>query len=183
MSEPAGGSHSLPLPERVRHTANGYTIRRAEEKDSAAILALRNDDSARAQFFDNSPVPKTSHGVWFPTFIQRPDTLFIVLELNDGRIAGYCRFESKNGVSEVSVAVAHDQRSKGYGSILISEGCTAWTRKFPCIKLVIAFVQQGNLASEKAFSKCGFKSHGLVEHNGHEVEKLALETGSLSLSM
>lgn len=91
----------------------------------------------------------------------------------DGKIAGWAALSTVSsryvyrGIAEVSIYIAPDYRSKGYGKTLLdhmvteSEKSGFWTLQ--------SGIMEDNIASLKIHEKCGFRKIGLRERIGRDI--------------
>ncbi len=132
------------------------SLLRAEEDDSNYILNWRNDPAVRNNFFNSGHVSPEEHERWYKKRLHDPDTAIYIARVGNERI-GVIRFEKHTGGVMVSANVAPHLIGKGFGSELIRLGTERYFAETKQESPVIAKIKAGNIASQKAFQKAGYK--------------------------
>jgi len=156
--------------------SNEILIRLAGSGDSADILRLRNEDSARQQFFDSKKISEPTHERWYQNALASDNHLILVLETPPGSVEGYCRFGISGHSAEISVCVGVNLRGRGLGVQLIRGACSNLVASRSDVRQVNAFVKPANSNSIAAFVRAGFIEQGLEDVSGFEAVKLVLST-------
>jgi RimJ/RimL family protein N-acetyltransferase len=127
--------------------------------DSTLILDWRNDPTVRHNSRDKSAIPIEMHTSWFSSRIDNFRTEPIIIFSKDGTDIGFTRLDlidAERGVLEVSIAVALNMRSKGFGSFMLKMTVEA-ARRLPNAREIKATVRSDNYVSLRLFESCGFK--------------------------
>jgi RimJ/RimL family protein N-acetyltransferase len=128
-----------------------FSIRRAEDGDSAFLLSLRNSPAVRMQSRNAGEIGPIEHENWFKSALTDSlETILIVI--HEERPGGYVRATKKSDFSLMSIAISPALRGKGLCSEII----------FDALKLIeaerlVAEVLEGNAPSLACFSKSGFR--------------------------
>lgn len=130
------------------------TLRAVTLADVELLWRWRNDPETRKWFGDTRAIPLHKHECWFAQRFLDPAPWFIGLA--DGVPAGVVRFEGGDGHYEVSVSVIPEYRKHGIGSQMLAKACQG--SRF----VLHATIKPGNTASEKLFTRCGFRQTGTI---------------------
>jgi UDP-2,4-diacetamido-2,4,6-trideoxy-beta-L-altropyranose hydrolase len=149
-------------------------IRPAAQRDSAALLAWRNDPDTVAASATPSPVNRAVHERWLEGVLGDPARLLYIGELDsdDQAGVGMCRFDlSADGLSaEVSINLAPANRGRGRSRSLLESGIAELRRDRPGVTTLRAQIRRGNAASRRLFESIGFT---LIAQDG-EFESFGL---------
>ncbi|MHA2300110.1 MAG: GNAT family N-acetyltransferase [Candidatus Thorarchaeota archaeon] len=131
-------------------------LRNAEEGDCKFLFDLRNQPIVREASFNTDEIAFDQHAAWYKTALRNPDTVILVgVEDSLGRI-GMVRFNKRDDLARISVAVSPTLQSKGYGTSLIRDGCYLYMSHEKKVNEIIAEIKETNIASMQAFAKAGF---------------------------
>ena len=133
-------------------------LREASENDAKILFAWVNDPIVRASALSQDPIEWEGHETWFNKKLS-DDSCFIFIAEDSGTAIGQIRFDIEGTKAEVDVHLAPDQRGKGYGSLLISEGAKKIFAESD-INVINALVKEENEASKKVFLKAAFQEVG-----------------------
>lgn len=140
-------------------------LRRAHEADCALLFRWVNEKEARRCSIRSEPVAWETHVAWFYGKRNAPDCLLLIAEDEQNTPVGQIRFDVCAEEATVSISLDGNQRGKGYGSEIISQGA-AILFEGTSIRAIHAWIRTGNSASQRAFLRAGFCSQGLQEHHG-----------------
>ena len=105
----------------MQNNTVGYLIRKAGKKDTRAVWAIRNNPLNRNNFNSLDEIPFDRHEKWFEKkYFGGQDNKCFILEIQ-GKVIGYCRFDSDDGGYTTSIAVDPEYIGKGFGGILLGE--------------------------------------------------------------
>jgi len=140
------------MPEAA---SSDVTLRPACEADCQRLWEWRNDPMARAVSFHCEPISYEEHQRWFAQKLRDPSLrIFIVLDAH-GEAVGYVRFNIAGPQAEISVALDHRQRGKGYGAVAIQRAAEHLLRT-GAAQRIVAQIRPDNPASLRAFQRAGF---------------------------
>ena len=118
----------------------------------------------KTRAYSRNPNPPTwdEHQNWFTNTINNPEINFYLV-INQGSPVGFVRlnptsFENQATAKEVSIAISPEHHSKGLGVIALN----LLTALHNNSKL-LAFIDENNIASVKAFERAGFKPHSQTD--------------------
>lgn len=141
------------------------TLRPACEADCRRLWEWRNEPSIRAVSFHTEPISYEEHQRWFAQKLRDSSTrIFIALDVH-GEAVGYVRFKIAGPRAEISVAIDHRQRAKGYGASAIQRAAEHLLST-GAAQRIVAQIRSGNPASLRAFQRAGF----LVRPDASEME-------------
>ncbi len=134
--------------------ADELRLRAATEADSSLLLQWRNDPDAVRWSGNGRAIETAEHDQWFASVLENPGHRLRIGEV-DGRPVGFVRVDVHGGVGTVSVAVAPDQRGRGYGRDLLT--ATLEDVQADCqVVTLAAIIHRENEASLRAFRSVGF---------------------------
>ncbi len=130
-------------------------FRFVEKSDVERVWEIRNHPKARANSFNNDPIPFFSHQQWFEDqYFTNRNNYCLVLVI-EGLVVGYCRFDLKEPrLYRNSIALDPQFHGQGLGKKLLEEGL----RRLPLNSTVFAEVEKDNIASLKLFQKMEFRT-------------------------
>lgn len=132
-------------------------LRKATMADSELLWNWRNQKSVRESAFSSEKIEYSSHEEWYKNKLKNPNTYFFIATDSSNKPVGQIRFDKINkDVFEVDVSVDKNNTNKGYGSLIIKEGCHILSDNVK-IKKIISRIKKNNVKSIKAFSNAGFK--------------------------
>ena len=131
------------------------SFRLANNEDIKELLNWRNDPITRKLSFSSKKISFKEHKTWFDKILQNPNKqLLIILNENLNKI-GQVRFDKIYYHAEISIGLAPNMRSKGYGTKSIIEAINYYFNNYNA-KYVIAKIKKENEISIKVFEKAGF---------------------------
>ena len=140
-------------------------IRRAQKKDCLDTFALANDPLVRKNSFSSDKIKIDDHRKWFDTKLKSEDSCIFVAEIS-GTLIGQIRYDKKEDVAFISIAIAAPFRGVGLGAELIAATLRSASRQLKVGK-IRALVKDSNPASIQIFKKAGFQKDGETTLFGH----------------
>ncbi len=138
-------------------------LRKVQTEDCRMIWEWANDPIARSFSFSETPIPWTRHMAWFEDKLADDGCLFyIILDLT-GAMVGQIRYEIEAEQAVVSVSIAPDHRSQGYGGQAIRLGSEEIFSN-TSLESIHAYIKPGNERSLHAFAASSFSCDGAVEY-------------------
>lgn len=143
-------------------------FRDAESRDSALVLAWRNDPETRRQSRETASITPAAHDAWFAARLADPDTLFLIVETG-AKPVGIVRFERNDArTARVSANLAPEARGRGLAAPMLAGALmTARARGF-CRRVEVE-VRAGNTPSLKLVGSCNFR-HSETRDGWHGFE-------------
>jgi UDP-2,4-diacetamido-2,4,6-trideoxy-beta-L-altropyranose hydrolase len=130
-------------------------LRRVEEKDCGILWEWANDPDVRAVSLNSDPISWQSHVEWFRSKMQNPDSvLYLALNSEDVPI-GQVRCQINDGSAVLSISLAKEFRSKGYGGAVLQIAAAQFFQTSK-VTSIDAYVKPDNAASLKLFDRAGF---------------------------
>ncbi len=146
--ETVDGDGVLRVREAMRGTS--LTLRNATMDDARLLFAWANDPLTRQASFSPDPISWEEHRTWMTKKLRDPHcTILIALDRVDTPV-GYVRFEPRDGQCVLSIAIAPEQRGKGWSKKVVTAGVHAYLRDHPK-ETIHAFVRPENAASVALF--------------------------------
>ena len=128
-------------------------IRKASIKDAIFFYELRNEKSARNNFFNKKNIKYNDHLKWYKKKIKKKNAIFLVALSNNSEKIGTVRYETEKIFTNISINISKKFRNLGYGSKIIKN-----SEKFLKKKLIIiSRIKNNNKASIKIFAKNNYK--------------------------
>ena len=128
-------------------------IRKASIKDAIFFYELRNEKSARNNFFNKKNIKYNDHLKWYKKKIKNKNAIFLVALINNSEKIGTVRYETEKIFTNIAINISKKFRNLGYGSKIIKN-----SEKFLKKKLIIiSRIKNNNKASIKIFTKNNYK--------------------------
>ncbi|MBS3918873.1 MAG: GNAT family N-acetyltransferase [Deltaproteobacteria bacterium] len=133
-------------------------LREVNEKDCYDLWVWRNQLEARRWSFDKKEIDYSHHVEWFRKKARSKDTRIYVAENDKSEKLGQVRFERKNGNwAFVSINLNPDFLKRSLGNKILSKATLKYLRENRKVVEVRAEILEGNIVSEKAFQKAGYR--------------------------
>lgn len=128
-------------------------IRKASIEDAIFFYELRNEKSARKNFFNKKNIKYNDHLKWYKKKIKNKNSIFLVALSNNSEKIGIVRYETEKIFTNISINISKKFRNVGYGSKIIKI-----SEKFLKQNLIIiSRIKKNNKASIKLFKKNNYK--------------------------
>ena len=128
-------------------------IKKASIKDAVFFYELRNEKSARENFFNKINIKYDDHLKWYKKRLKKKNAIFLVAIANNSEKIGIVRYETEKIFTNISINISKKFRNLGYGSKIIKK-----SEKFLKKKLIIiSRIKSNNKASIKIFKKNNYK--------------------------
>jgi RimJ/RimL family protein N-acetyltransferase len=141
--------------------SNKINLRKAEIADANDIFEWRNHPEIRKSSFDSETISWNDHEKWFKKKLKDHSTAIYVAYHIENKI-GSVRFENKGEMIKISVILNPDYIGKGFGPKIIKLGVEKFINEKNPKKAFIAEIKKENIASQKAFTKAGFKERHIA---------------------
>lgn len=133
------------------------TLRPATFASCELLWKWANEPTVREASFTSGIIPIETHRRWLTKRLGCKDYDIFVAVRADGHPVGVIRFEpDARGNLVVSISIRTTDRGKGYGSRIIRRAC-AMLRTRRRFKNFIADIKVGNVGSQVAFKRAGFR--------------------------
>jgi len=150
-------------------------LRAAEPGDCRLAWEWANDPAVRDVSFSQALIPWESHVAWFDARLRDPQTLFYIgLVPPEGTALGLARFAVSEAEAVISVVVAPEFRSRGWGVSLIEAASQRAFRECNATR-IRAYVKPENAASLRAFAKAGYGERSEAATQGQPARSLILQ--------
>jgi RimJ/RimL family protein N-acetyltransferase len=159
-----GGTVAAP---RVR-------LRRATEADCQLLWEWCNDAMVRAHSFDSETISFAEHRRWLGRKITDLRCVLLIACNGDAAPLGQVRYEVKDGEAIVSISVDESVRGRGYGTEILRLSAAKMFAE-TTIRAIHAFIKPENIASLRAFARCGYLTTGSLTLNEHPALHWVLE--------
>ncbi|MDB4727952.1 UDP-2,4-diacetamido-2,4,6-trideoxy-beta-L-altropyranose hydrolase [Saprospiraceae bacterium] len=137
--------------EKVLHCK----IRQADINDMMTLFEWKNEEETRQQSLSTQTISFAEHKRWFFQKLSSEDCRIYILEYK-GQPVGQIRFDIQNN-TVLSFSVDPNARGKGFGTYLLETGIKQLKKDTHFTKPIIGYVKEGNIASNKSFTKLGFQ--------------------------
>ena len=163
------------IAERIDELARwpvGSCLRWARWDDAGHLLDWANDPAARQASFRSDPIPRDGHLAWFARTLGDPHSRIWIGEV-EGQAVGTVRLTREGTAATVSIAVAPEARGRGAGRRLLAD-LAGWVAATGFARTLIAWVKDGNPASLRLFSGCGWPVAGQAPVAGSPATRYEL---------
>jgi RimJ/RimL family protein N-acetyltransferase len=150
-------------------------IRSVTDEDCKLLWEWANEAEVRAASFHSDPIPWEEHVDWFRRKRADPNCYMYMFVDEHGYPIGQVRMDLRaNGIGEVAISVARNQRGRGLGVEALWLACER-VFKTTNVKRLVAYVKPNNVASIRVFEKARFVRQGNQSVGGHEATKMAVD--------
>jgi len=163
-------------------TVGELNLRKADRRDDAFLLSVRNLPEVRAQSKTQGVITEAIHAAWFDAQLNNPGVGIWILEYQ-GQREGYIRAqEMTSGGWLLSIALQTLSQGKGHGTWAIREGCRLLQEHYGA-RCIVAEVLAQNTVACRLFQGTGFVEKGVERERGLDVVRFELtRSGVLPLS-
>lgn len=137
----------------------GWSLRPAAESDAETLWRWANDPITRSVSLNPEPIPWAVHLQWLASKLEDPNTDLWLAVDEEGKPFGQVRFDCTGHEAVISVGLDPAQRGAGFGSQLIRQSSDRIMR-IRGVGLIRAYIKPGNVASQRAFARAGYKVKG-----------------------
>ena len=132
------------------------TLRPATIDDSRMLWEWRNEETVRLASFNTDPVPWEDHCRWLESRLKNPNSKILIAINSKQSPIGQVRLDLANQRATISISIAEQYRSAGYGRTIIRKATAVAICHFG-VTAVDAMIRPENAASQKAFQKAGYR--------------------------
>jgi RimJ/RimL family protein N-acetyltransferase len=144
-----------------------FSMRLASSEDSHDVWIWRNEEVTRQMSRNQNLISWQDHNDWFRRSLESSTRVIFIGTVNSQAVSAvrYDHHELLESGLEISISVAREWRGVGVGQRSIFVSLNSIKDFFPLSNLVVANIRMQNLASIKAFLKCGFREMSQVERD------------------
>ena len=135
-----------------------FKIRKASIKDAIFFYELRNEKSARKNFFNKKNIKYNDHLKWYKKKIKRKNAIFLVALSNNSEKIGTVRYETNKIFTDISINISKKFRNLGFGSKIIKESEKFLKKK----TIIISRIRSNNKSSIKIFKR---NNYNVIKNN------------------
>lgn len=135
-----------------------FVLRRATFEDAPAIFNLKNSDEVRRTSFSTDKIEWADHLDWLSKKLSDPNCILMVIE-HSGQFAGQVRFDITPERKQVVISIGLEKNKRGLGlsPFIINKSIKELLQKRNDVKVIKAYIKDGNIPSIKSFERAGFK--------------------------
>jgi UDP-2,4-diacetamido-2,4,6-trideoxy-beta-L-altropyranose hydrolase len=132
-------------------------LRKATSADAEDLFNLANEDTVRRNSFSQSKREWVEHIRWLSEKLGDDNCLLLIIDCSD-KFAGQVRFDVIPLQSEavINISLCRGVRGLGLSAFVINKSIEELLKVRRDLKLIKAYVKDGNIASAKAFERAGF---------------------------
>jgi UDP-2,4-diacetamido-2,4,6-trideoxy-beta-L-altropyranose hydrolase len=133
-------------------------LRKATFADAEDLFNLANEDTVRRNSFSQSKIEWVEHIRWLNEKLGSDNYLLLIVK-HSGKFAGQVRFEVIPPRSEavMSISLCRAVRGLGLSVFVINKSIEKLLKVRRDLRLIEAYIKDGNIASAKAFERAGFR--------------------------
>ncbi len=135
-------------------------LREACEADMDLLYMWANDKTVRQNAFHTEQIPYEDHVEWFGKMMADSTVRQYILCDENNAPLGQIRLNIGDGKALVDYSISEENRGKGYGSRMLALA----ENKISGVTEIIAQVKKTNIASQRAFERCGYEREEKVEY-------------------
>lgn len=122
-------------------------IKKASLKDANFFYELRNEKTARKNFFNTNNIKYNDHLKWYKKKLRQKNTIFLIALINNSKKIGMIRYDFGLVFANISIIITQEFRNHGHGSKIIKKSEKFLKKK----TIVISQIKKKNKASVKIF--------------------------------
>jgi RimJ/RimL family protein N-acetyltransferase len=138
-----------------------------------------NELEVRAVSFSPEAISYEHHVSWFESKLHDPSCYFYIAEDTNHEPVGQVRYELEGTEAEISISLDRKSRGKGHGSSLIRLASQEFF-EVSDVKVIHAYIKEGNEAATRAFKKAGFISIGITRKSKQQAHHFVLRKEELT---
>lgn len=141
-------------------------LREVTQEDMDLLFTWANDPVTRQNAFHTESIPYETHKVWFAKMLADKDTLCYILygknnvarqeENQEQHALGQIRLAVEGNIALISYSIDALWRGKGFGTQMLLLAEEKLIEKRTDVTYCIGQVKYENIASARAFEKCGY---------------------------
>lgn len=133
-------------------------LRKATLADAEDLFNLANEDTVRRNSFSQGKIEWADHTRWLSEKLGDSNCLFLIVDYSD-KFVGQVRFDVIPLQSEavINISLCRSIRGLGLSAFVINKSIEEFLKVRRDVKLIKAYVKNGNIASVKAFERAGFR--------------------------
>lgn len=128
-------------------------IKKASLKDASFFYELRNEKTARKNFFNTSNIKYSDHLKWYKKKLKKKKTIFLIALIGNSRKIGTIRYDVGVIFANISINISKNFRGFGYGSKIIKKSEKFLKRKI----IIISRIKKENKISLKIFKNNNYR--------------------------
>lgn len=131
-------------------------LRKAAGEDLDLLFAWANDGEVRKHSFSTAPISYEEHTRWFSRLLEDSAArqyIYMVDQVPVGQI----RVTVKGDQAEIGYSICAEYRGRGHGKKMLALLPGRLKEDAPGVRTLTARVKEGNLASEQAFLRSGYR--------------------------
>ncbi len=133
-------------------------IKKASINDASFFYELRNEKSARKNFFNTKNIKYNDHLKWYEKKIKKKNAIFLVALSNNSEKIGTVRYETNKIFTDISINISKKFRNIGFGSKIIKESEKFLKKK----TIIISRIRSNNKSSIKIFKR---NNYNVIKNN------------------
>ena len=144
-------------------------LRNANEGDCDLLFEWVNDSEVRQMSFNSNTIAYDEHKNWFYNKLCS-SLIHMFIICVDEKPVGQIRIVIENNEGIISFSIANDYRGQGYGSRALQHIINKVKEKELKIDKLVGKVKYGNMQSQKAFERAGYKSVDRQDHIEYYID-------------
>ena len=137
-------------------------IKKASINDASFFYELRNEKSARKNFFITKNIKYNDHLKWYEKKIKKKNAIFLVALSNNSEKIGTVRYETNKIFTDISINISKKFRNLGFGSKIIKESEKFLKKK----TIIISRIRSNNKSSIKIFKR---NNYNVIKNNNNLI--------------
>lgn len=152
----------------MRFSNMGFYLKKVNPADMDLMYEWANDSEVRKNAFHTEPIPYENHVKWFTKTLEDASVYQYIL-YRDELPVGQIRLNVEDGEALIDYSISAKYRGMGYGSKLLELiKKQVFSNKISDVIKLTGQVKYENLASARAFEKCGFTKQELTDYIQYE---------------
>ena len=128
-------------------------LKKASLKDASFFYELRNETTARKNFFNTKNLKYQDHLKWYKKKLRKKNIIFLIALIGSSKKIGMIRYDIGPIFTNISINISKEFRSLGYGSKIIKQSEKFLKKE----TIIISRIKKKNKASIKIFKKNNYR--------------------------
>ncbi len=130
-------------------------LREATYADRDLLFEWANDSTVRHNSFNTEPISYEIHVKWFDRIMSDEKVMQYIL-CSGNEPVGQIRISIEGSTGCIGYSISADNRGKGFGECILKLAAEKVKEDNAAVKSLLGEVKYENIASARAFEKCGF---------------------------
>lgn len=133
-----------------------FTIRKAKKSDLQNYLELSKEENLIEHLIMPELFPRKDYLAWFDKVLKSKEAILLAIINKSGDFIGQVYFKIEQNTASIIIGIKEDYRGMDLAAPIINESSKFLFSKIDQIESIIAYIEEVNIPSLKAFEQAGF---------------------------